>query len=83
MAMAGPAAAAYSSLIDSRTASQEPAMFKQTAQRLSQQTASFALAAIVTLSMLGTVDQLAAPDQASAVNQAAEQVVTITAQRLS
>lgn len=57
-------------------------------QPFTQQATSFALAAMVTLSMLGGVDQLAQPEhevvaQQGAVDTAAEQVVVITGKRIS
>lgn len=53
---------------------------------IAARTTAFALAAMVTLSMLGGVDQLAAPQAGSdavQVDARAEQTVTITATRLT
>ncbi len=61
-------------------------MFSTLFRQAGHQATSFALAAMITLSMLGAVDRLAAPDHevtAQAVDASAGQVVTITAERLA
>ncbi len=81
MSLAAPVAAAYSALIDTPHTT-EPTMFST----LSRQATSLALAAMLTLSMLGGVDHLATPahdTSAQSVNSGTEQVVIITAERLA
>lgn len=61
-------------------------MINRITHLFSQQATSFVLAAMVTLSMLGGVDQLAQPEHEAVAQQAgaaATQVVVITAKRLS
>jgi hypothetical protein len=61
-------------------------MFNRITTPLGQQATSFVLAAMVTLSMLGGVNQLAAPGRGATAQQldgSAEQLVIITASRLS
>lgn len=63
-------------------------MFKRLTHHFTQQATSFALAAMVTLSMLGGVDQLASGEQdavaqSERVDPSAQQVVIVTAKRLN